>query len=61
MFGNNFDKDWCTYHYSQYIVRHCDIIIAPYNYLICPKQRNAVGLKLANNIIVWDECHNIIS
>lgn len=49
----------CPYYISRAAMEHCDIIFAPYNYLIDPLIREAMGINLRDDIVIIDEAHNI--
>jgi Rad3-related DNA helicase len=42
------------------MMKHANIIFAPYNYIIDPRIRNAMGINLAHTGILFDEAHNIL-
>lgn len=50
----------CPYYASKINLAKADIIVMPYNSVICNKVRNNLELKLHNKIIVFDESHNLI-
>ncbi|KAL0841701.1 hypothetical protein ABMA28_013973 [Loxostege sticticalis] len=49
----------CPYYLSKELKQDADIIFMPYNYLLDPKSRKANGVELMNNIIIFDEAHNV--
>jgi regulator of telomere elongation helicase 1 len=50
---------FCPYYMAKELKQNADIVFTPYNYLLDPKARKALGLELANNVIILDEGHNI--
>lgn len=49
----------CPYFLSKELKQNADVIFMPYNYLLDTKARRAQGIELQNNIILFDEAHNI--
>ncbi|CAI5743189.1 unnamed protein product [Hyaloperonospora brassicae] len=49
----------CAYFHSREALEQANIVFAPYNYLLDPSIREAVGIKLKRSIIVLDEAHNV--
>ncbi|RLN97186.1 hypothetical protein BBJ28_00007138 [Nothophytophthora sp. Chile5] len=49
----------CAYFHSREALDHANIVFCPYNYLLDPSIRAAVGINLKNAIIVLDEAHNV--
>ncbi|CAI5715098.1 unnamed protein product [Peronospora destructor] len=49
----------CAYFYAREALDRANIVFAPYNYLLDPSIRAAVGIKLEDSIIVLDEAHNV--
>ena len=49
----------CPYHYLKYIVNKVDVLLCPYNYVLNPDIRKAIGLDLSGAVIVFDEAHNV--
>ncbi len=52
-------KSGCPYFASRVLLKRAQIVFCPYNYLIEPIIRNAMGIDLENSIVVLDEAHNI--
>ncbi len=51
----------CAYYGSRRAVNRAQIVCMPYNILMQPEAREAVGLgKLDNKVIILDEAHNIV-
>jgi Fanconi anemia group J protein len=51
----------CPYYLSQILSKDADIIFAPYNYVLDPGIRKALGLELGNSVVILDEAHNVES
>lgn len=49
----------CPYYAARSLKSRADIIFTPYNYLIDPKTRRIHGIEVTNNVIIFDEAHNI--
>ncbi|ETP31511.1 hypothetical protein F442_19631 [Phytophthora nicotianae P10297] len=49
----------CAYFHARDALDHANIVFAPYNYLLDPTIREAVGITLKDSIIVLDEAHNV--
>ncbi|KAF1789930.1 P-loop containing nucleoside triphosphate hydrolase [Phytophthora cactorum] len=49
----------CAYFHAREALDHANIVFAPYNYLLDPTIRDAVGITLKDSIIVLDEAHNV--
>ena len=49
----------CPYYVSHVLHQEADIVFAPYNYVLDPGIRDALGIDLANAVVVLDEGHNI--
>lgn len=50
---------FCPYFMTKELKKQADIIFTPYNYLLDPIARKALGVELANNVVILDEAHNI--
>jgi hypothetical protein len=51
----------CPYYISHMLSKDADLVFAPYNYVLDPQIRNAMGLELNNSVVILDEGHNIES
>lgn len=51
----------CPYYISQMLAKDADLVFCPYNYVLDPQIRNAMGIDLKNAVVVLDEGHNIES
>jgi len=49
----------CPYYLSQALASKADLVFAPYNYILDPAIRSAMGINLANSVVILDEAHNI--
>lgn len=49
----------CPYYAAKTLKGRADIVFMPYNYLVDPKSRQAHGVELEGNVIIFDEAHNI--
>jgi hypothetical protein len=51
----------CPYYISHMLAKDADLVFAPYNYVLDPQIRNAMGIELKNSVVILDEGHNIES
>ena len=51
----------CPYYISHALAKDADLVFAPYNYVLDPKIRDAMGIQLNGSIVILDEGHNIES
>ncbi len=49
----------CPYFTAKDIAERADVVFCPYNYLIDKLIREAAGIDLKNNIVIFDEAHNL--
>lgn len=49
----------CPYYVSRALSKHAEIVFCPYNYLLDPVIRDAMGIDLSNSVVVLDEAHNV--
>ena len=49
----------CPYYLSRALAKHAEIVFSPYNYLLDPLIREAMGIDLSNSVVVLDEAHNV--
>jgi len=49
----------CPYYLSQVLTKNAELVFAPYNYVLEPAIRNALGIDLEGSIVVLDEAHNV--
>ena len=49
----------CPYFSSRASLDYAEVVFAPYNYLIDPVVREAMGIELKRDIVIIDEAHNI--
>ena len=50
----------CPYYGVRANVGFSDFITLPYNMLIVPDVRKALGIDLTNKVVIFDEAHNVI-
>ena len=66
-FGPKKIKEWllyaklCHYHYNLYILDKVDMVLCPYNYILCPEVKKATKISLDQAIVIFDEAHNVES
>lgn len=49
----------CGYYYSREAIVEANIVFCPYNYILDPAIRRAVGISLKNAVVIFDEAHNV--
>lgn len=49
----------CPYFVARAALEHAEVVFAPYNYLVDPVVRSAMGIELRQDIVIVDEAHNI--
>ncbi len=49
----------CPYFTAKDIAEEADVVFCPYNYLIDKLIRESSGIQLKNNIVIFDEAHNL--
>ncbi|POM60773.1 DEAD2 domain containing hypothetical protein [Phytophthora palmivora] len=49
----------CAYFFSKSELETAHVVFCPYNYVLDPAIRKAVGITLHNSIVVLDEAHNV--
>lgn len=49
----------CPYYLSRALAKHAEIVFTPYNYLLDPAIREAIGIDLTDSVVVLDEAHNV--
>lgn len=52
-------KELCPFYYARELQADAELLFVPYNYLIDPKSRRALGLSGARDVLIFDEAHNI--
>lgn len=57
--GNYSPHAACPYYISQALAKDAEIVFAPYNYVLDPGIRNALGIELMNSVVILDEAHNV--
>ena len=57
-FGEEFN--YCPYYITHLISAQSQFIVSPYNNILNKRIKNNININLRNNIIVFDEAHNII-
>lgn len=50
----------CPYYSSRILIQPASFIIAPYNVVLDKVTREAYGISLTDNIVIFDEAHNIV-
>lgn len=60
LFKSGTDSQCCPYFSSRYLVQPASLIITPYNTVLDKTSREAYGIDLSENIIIFDEAHNIL-
>lgn len=50
----------CPYFSSRYLVPSASLVLSPYNTILDKQAREAYGIDLSNNILIFDEAHNIV-
>lgn len=49
----------CPYFAAKELSATADITLCPYNYVMCPEVRKAMGLEVEGAVVIIDEAHNI--
>ncbi|XP_043574041.1 Fanconi anemia group J protein isoform X1 [Chiloscyllium plagiosum] len=49
----------CPYFVSRELMQEADIVFCPYNYLMDPQIRESMKINLKDQIVIFDEAHNI--
>ena len=60
--GNLYQSEFRYYYYSlKGLSEYVDVLLIPYNFIINKDIRDSMNLKLTNNVIIFDEGHNLKS
>ncbi|CDR97326.1 DNA repair helicase (rad3) family protein, putative [Babesia bigemina] len=51
----------CPFYASREAHETADVTLLPYNYLLSPRSREAMEIKLSNSVLIIDEAHNVES
>ena len=57
-FGEDFEI--CPYYASHITINSSQFVVSPYNNILNKRIKNNMNINLENNIIIFDEAHNII-
>ncbi|KAJ2696995.1 hypothetical protein H4R19_005693, partial [Coemansia spiralis] len=49
----------CPYYAARELAEKAQLVFCPYNYIVDPSIRSAVGIDITNSIVILDEAHNI--
>jgi Rad3-related DNA helicase len=49
----------CPYYISRALEKHAELVLCPYNYILDPSIREALGIDLEGTVVVLDEAHNV--
>ena len=49
----------CPFYYARELQAVSEVLFLPYNYLLDPKTRGALNINLAQDILIFDEAHNV--
>ncbi|KAJ3275157.1 Fanconi anemia group J protein [Terramyces sp. JEL0728] len=49
----------CPYYASRLLAAKAEVVFAPYNYIVDPLIRSTCDIDLTNNVLVFDEAHNM--
>ncbi|XP_041052824.1 Fanconi anemia group J protein [Carcharodon carcharias] len=49
----------CAYFVARELMQEADIVFCPYNYLMDPQIRESMKINLKDQIVIFDEAHNI--
>lgn len=50
----------CPYYTDRYLVQPAAFVATPYNSILDKNTREAYGIELEDNIVIFDEAHNIV-
>ena len=50
----------CPYYGTRRGIAQAQIICLPYNLIVSKESRDALGISLKNNVVIFDEAHNIV-
>lgn len=50
----------CPYYGSRQLLAEADLILAPYSAILSQETRNSLGLVLKDNVVIFDEAHNLV-
>ena len=50
----------CPYYGTRLTIASAQLVVLPYNILLHKGTREACGIKLAGNVVIIDEAHNLI-
>ena len=60
IFNSGSASNCCPYFSSRDLIQSASLVIAPYNAVLDESTREAYGINLADNIVIFDEAHNIV-
>ena len=54
------ERGWCPYFLARHVLKHANVLIYNYQYMLDPKVAGLVSSELEeNSVVVFDEAHNI--
>lgn len=55
------ERRMCPYFLSREAVHEAELVLMPYNYVLDAKSRRALNMEFADDILIFDEAHNLES
>lgn len=58
--GLGMKRQACPYYATRRSVASAQLVCLPYNMLLCPAMRAALGINLTGAVVIFDEAHNLV-
>ena len=53
------DQKICCYCYNKFIANKVTFLLCPYDYVLSPQIRKAMGIEITDTILIIDEAHHV--
>lgn len=60
LLNSGISSQCCPYYSDRYLVQSAEFVATPYNAILDKVTREAYGIDLEDNIVIFDEAHNIV-